>query len=294
MESILYCFILVSIFLFKIKNDTKPVVSFHPQLNVDARSCIAMIANTHEIAYSKNIHEQLLPASITKILTCIVAIETYPMDDYVYITAEMINTIGSKIYIMEGDLISVQDLLYGLILNSGNDAAKAIAMHYSGVEEDFVHLMNTKAKAIGMKNSIFGNSSGLDADTKNLTTAYDMALLMDYALQNKTFRKIVGTKSYRATLPSGKKLYFHHKHRLVQNYDIVSGGKTGYTEKAGRTLITSFIQDHTEVIVVTFCSHNDWEIHMQLANMILNSNKQPRTLRSNSGILERYYPFLSV
>lgn len=250
---------------------------------IDATSSVVLNANTMEILYQNNSHSKLLPASITKILTCITALETYQLDDYVYITSEMIDTIGSKIYLMPGDYVKIEDLLLGLMLNSGNDAAKVLAMNLSGNEKDFIALMNKLARKIGMKNSIFNNSSGLDNDTVNYTTAYDMAILTAYAIKNREFRRIFGTKSKVVELENHF-LYLHHKHKLVQHYDYVVGGKTGYTERAGRTLVTVYNKNGTDLIVVTLDAHNDWQIHQNFYNYFLNEKKESTKLLVNYSI----------
>lgn len=232
------------------------------QLNeqIDAKAAVVLDAKTLAILYEKNANVKMLPASITKILTCITALETYKLDDYVYITEEMVNTLGSKIYLMPGDYVKVENLLLGLMLNSGNDAAKSLALHLSGKEEDYIALMNKLAQRIGMKNSVFNNPSGLDDDTCNYTTAFDMAILTAYALNNNDFKRIFSTKA-KVVEQENHYLYLHHKHKLVQSCDYVIGGKTGYTKKAGRTLVTTYKIDDREVIVVTLDAHNDWQIH---------------------------------
>ena len=139
------------------------------------------------------------------ILTCITAIEHYQLDDFVVINSEVLKTEGSSIYLEVGDVISIKDLLYGLMLCSGNDAANALALHYSGNMQDFIFLMNETAKKIGMHNSTFENPHGLDTTTKNYTTTYDMALLMSYVMKNETFKNITSTKDYNPTIISGKK-----------------------------------------------------------------------------------------
>ena len=257
-------FSIIFLFIVNLKlNNSNTIEVYNKNIDfyVDAESCIVMDGYTNEILYQNNPNKKLLPASITKILTCITALELYPLDEYVLITNEMINTIGSRIYLNIGDYIKVEDLLYGLMLNSGNDAAKALALHYSNDEIDFIKQMNKIANKIKMRNSVFNNPSGLDNKNNNITTAYDMALLTSYALKNKNFTKIFGAKKHQVTL-NDRKLYFYHKHKLVQNYDFVSGGKTGYTEKAGRTLVTVFEGNNKRIIVVTFNSHNDCQIHI--------------------------------
>ncbi len=243
----------------------------------NARSTIVMDVGTGRILYEKNAYEKLLPASITKILTCIVAIENYDLDRLVVVTDEMIKTNGSSIYLASGDVISIRDLLYGLMLCSGNDAAKVLSFVLSGEESDFIDLMNKTAKKIGMKNSYFNNPSGLDEETKNYTTAYDMALLTSYASKNEEFKKIASTKEYYPTIASGKKMYFVNKHRLVRN-NVALLGKTGYTKSAHRTLVSLFEQDGFEIVVVTFKCSDDWTLHQNLKEYIFNKYKMVQVI----------------
>lgn len=190
-------------------------------------SSIVMDQRTKRILYENNSNKRMLPASTTKILTCIVAIENYDLDSLVIIKKEMLQVEGSSIYLEVGDVITVRDLLYGLMLRSGNDAAMALAYHYSGEYSDFIYLMNEKAKELKMTSSTFENPHGLDSDSKNYTTVHDMALLMSYALNNHVFREITSCKSYNPTILTGKKMYFNNKHKLILSNELVTGGKTG-------------------------------------------------------------------
>ena len=236
----------------------------------NSASSIVMDKITKRVLYKNNINERMLPASTTKILTCITALELYNLDDVVIVTKEMLMVDGSSIYLEVGDVITILDLLYGLMLCSGNDAALALAYHYSGNDKDFIYEMNKLAKKIGMKNSTFENPHGLDEYTKNYTTVYDMALLMSYALNNEVFCKITKTIKYNPVIVSNKRLYFYNKHRLIRNMDNVTGGKTGYTKKAHRTLVTSFKKEEFEIVVVTFNCSDDWNVHRSLAEYVFN------------------------
>ena len=273
---------IVKVKIYKYENSSYAINSKAINFSIDATSAIVYNASSKEILYQKNCHTKLLPASITKILTCITALENYELDDYVYVTSEMINTIGSKIYLMPGDYVKVEDLLLGLMLNSGNDAAKVLAMHLSGKENDFIQLMNKLAIKIGMTDSTFNNPSGLDNETLNYTTAYDMTILTAYAIRNKEFRRIFGTKAKVVELENHF-LYLHHKHKLVQHYNYVLGGKTGYTEKAGRTLVTVYNKNNTDIIVVTLGAHNDWQIHQNFYQLFFEAKNL------NTNILTNYY-----
>lgn len=245
---------------------------------VDAKSAIVMETTTNRILFEQNINERLLPASITKILTAITIIDNFDLNQQILITKEMLNVEGSKIYLEIEDVISVMDLLYGLMMNSGNDAATALSIGLCGNVKNFTFLMNEKAKEIGMINSTWENPHGLDSETSNYTTAYDMALLMAYAMKNKTFRKITSCKEYCPIITSGRRLYFHNKHKLIQSHELVNGGKTGYTKKAGRTLVTSFKKDNFEIVVVTFNCSSDWLVHTRLAENVFETFKMKQVL----------------
>ena len=241
--------------------------------HISAESAIVMNTKNHTIYFEQNAYKKMLPASITKILTCIVAIENYHLNDYV-IVDEQVNTIeGSKIYLKPGDIISIKDLLFGAMLCSGNDAAKLLATKYSGKEEDFIFLMNKLCKKINANSSIFNNPTGLDSINQNYTTAYDMALITSYAMENETFRNINQTISYSPTIYSDSKLYFFNKHKLIRNYDYVIGGKTGYTKKAGRTLVSVFKEKELEIVIVTLNDPNDWNNHLTLARNIFKESE---------------------
>ncbi len=240
---------------------------------VDADACIFMNCSNFEILYQKNINQALLPASITKILTCLTVLDFFNIEEYVLITKEMINCEGSKIYLEVNDFIKVEDLLYGLMLNSGNDAAKALSLSLTNNEQDFIYLMNKLAKKVNMSNSIFNNPSGLDDENENYTTALDMAKLVTYGIKNKKFLEIISTKNKIVKLENHT-LYYHHKHKLVQTYDYVIGGKTGYTKKAGRTLVTLYQYKDEYYVVVTFNCPNDWQVHQYFYNSLFTKNKR--------------------
>ena len=196
-------------------------------------------------------------------MTCIVAIESGKLDEVVTIGDEILPAYGSGIYIKQGEQLKLIDLLYGLMLRSGNDAALAIANYVGGDVESFVKLMNEKAKEIGMKNSTFNNPSGLDQDKGNYSTAYDMALLTSYAMKNEIYKKIVSTKKY--TLTTNMNSYaWYNKNRLLNSYKYTTGGKTGFTEKARRTLVTTASCDNLNLVVVTLNDGNDFADHKDL------------------------------
>lgn len=229
--------------------------------DISARNAIVMNQANGEIIYEKAAHDPQLIASITKMLTAIIAVESGRLSETVTISHEAAYTEGSSIYLQEGEKIKLKDLVYGLMLRSGNDAATAIAEHIGGSVEGFAFMMNEKAKWLGMENSHFDNPHGLDSDT-HYSTAYDMALLTKYAMNNETFVAITGAKSYH----SEKRDYaWGNKNKLLTHYyPYVIGGKTGYTKVAGRTLISIAVKNGVTLIVVTLQDPNDWQDHIRL------------------------------
>ncbi len=241
---------------------------------------ILMDEVTGRVLEGKNIHNPKLIASITKIMSCILAIESGKIDDIVIVDDTISSSYGSGIYISVGEEISLRDLLYGLMLRSGNDAALMIAKYVSGNVMDFVKLMNSKAKEIGMKNTIFVNPSGLDNNKNgNYSTAYDMALLTRYAMQNGIYRSIVKTKSY--TVKTNLKTYVWKNKNKLLNYDYITGGKTGYTELAKRTLVSTGSKNGMNFIVVTIRDSDDWNTHKSLYEDVFKKYKNYLVLDKN-------------
>lgn len=260
-----------------------------------ASSYVLMDMNSGRVIESKNKDNPMLIASITKIMTCILAIENANINDTVKVDESVLKSYGSGIYISVGEEIKLLDLLYGLMLRSGNDAAIMISTYVSGSEEKFVKLMNKKAKEIGMKNTIFYNSSGLDNNTQgNLSTAYDMALITSYAMQNETYRKIVGTKKY--TVKTNLKTYVWHNKNKLLNYDYITGGKTGYTERAKRTLVSTATKDNMDLVVVTIKDSDDWNTHTSLYQKTFDNYKSYQVLdKKNFSVLgDNYYDDLFI
>ena len=257
-----------------------------------ARNIIAMDMDTNRVLYGESIHDQHLIASITKIMTAIVAIENGNLEELVEINDVVLKSFGSGIYVEVGEKISLKDLLYGLMLRSGNDAALAIADYVGGNVEDFVRLMNLKAGEIGMKNTQFINPHGLENNKGegNLSTAYDMALLSSYAMQNERYQEIVKTKNYVAK--SDKKTYsWTNKNKLLNTYEYTTGGKTGFTEKARRTLVSTASKDDKNVTIVTLNDGNDWADHETLYESVFNSYDDVLVLDKNNFKIdkENYY-----
>lgn len=233
-------------------------------IETSATSAILVDTDSGRILYSKDIHNQRSIASISKIMTAIVAIESGKLDDIVCVGDEIDRAYGSGIYIKKGEHIKLEDLIYGLMLRSGNDAALAIAHYVGGSVEDFVSMMNDKAKELGMRNSIFNNPSGLDEeDDGNLSTAYDMSLLISYTIKNDKFKEIVGTKKHR--VETDMNIYsWTNKNKLLFSYKYTTGGKTGFTQNARRTLVTTASRDGLNLAVVTLNDGNDFFDHENL------------------------------
>lgn len=221
-----------------------------------------MEQDTKRVLVSKNMNKKKLIASTTKIMTGIIAVESGKLNKTVTVTDKVLESYGSNIYLSIGEKMKLKDMVYGLMMQSGNDAALMIA-NYLGGEEKFVKIMNKKAKQIGMKNTTFSNPHGLDEKTKNYSTAYDMALLMRYANSDPTFRKITGCKKH--TVKTDEKTYvWTNKNKLLYMYKYTTGGKTGYTDRARRTLVTSASNGNLDLIAVTLNDPNDFKNHKEL------------------------------
>ena len=233
-------------------------------INVQASlSEIVMDADSGRVLYGKNIDEQMLIASTTKVLTALVVLNNTKIDETVTIGEEVMNAYGSAIYIKPGETYKVEDLLYGLLLRSGNDAALSLAVHTAGSVEGFVLLMRQTADYIGMRNSTFNNPHGLDEETENKSTVYDMAILMREALKNKEFRKITSAKKYRFSA-NDKTYEWYNKNKLLTSYKYATGGKIGYTKRAKHTFASSATKDGKNLIAVSFVDEDQFVNHRNL------------------------------
>lgn len=259
-------------------------------LSLSCRSCVLMDADSGRVLYQKDKDNPRLIASITKIMTAILAIESGRLEEEVTVGEEVLTMYGSNIYIELGEKMKLLDIVYGLMLRSGNDAAIVIATFIGGTEEKFVEMMNKKAKEIGMTNTIFNNSHGLDEITQNKSTAYDMALLSSYASHNETYMKIVGTKKY--TVQTDKKSYlWHNRNKLLNLYEYATGGKTGYTPSAGRTLVTNASNNNLNLTAVTLNDGNEYTSHETMYNYGFENYKNYKILdKKKFKIDNAYYP----
>ena len=217
-----------------------------PQIN--ARAAIIYDRSTKQIIWGKNEMQKRAMASTTKIMTAIVVLENGNLNDVVTISKKAAGTGGSRLKIRTDDKITVRDLLYGLMLRSGNDAAVALAEHIGESVEGFAGLMNKKAEEIGLKNTHFVTPHGLD-DESHYTTAYELALLTDYALKNDTFKKIVSTKNTQIRINENS-VNIYNTNELLGVLPGVDGIKTGFTNNAGRCLVTSCTREKNQIITV--------------------------------------------
>lgn len=216
--------------------------------DLNSRSCIVLDRTSKQVLFGKNENNKVKMASTTKIMTAIVIIENYNLNDVVEVSKKSANTGGSRLGLKTGDKITVYDLLYGLMLCSGNDAAVALAEYAGGSVQGFADLMNKKAFELNLINSHFESPHGLDSD-EHYTTAYELAKLTDYALQNKTFSNIVETKNYTVTI-NGTPKNLSNTNELLGNLDGVYGVKTGFTNGANRCLVTACKRGNMDIICV--------------------------------------------
>jgi D-alanyl-D-alanine carboxypeptidase len=229
---------------------------------IAAEAYAVLDVTSGRLLYASNAHTRLRIASLTKVMTAIVALDHGDVRDIVRISDVASKQEGSSLYLRAGDTMMLEHLLYGLMLRSGNDAAMAIAEHVGGSVEGFVHMMNEKAAMLGLTHTHFQNPSGLDAPEHG-ASAYDLARLTAYGLKHPAFQKIVQTKSMRVPSSpySGS---WVHKHKLLFRYPGADGVKTGYTKLAKRTLITSATRGSQQIVVVTLNDANDWRDHTVL------------------------------
>lgn len=217
-----------------------------PETN--SRACVVIDRNSNIVLYGKNENTKRKMASTTKIMTATIIIENCNLDETIEVSKKAAGTGGSRLGLKAGDKITVRDLLYGLMLCSGNDAAVALAEHAGTDVQGFAKLMNEKAHNLELLNTHFETPHGLDAD-EHYTTAYELALLSNYALKNKTFSKIVGTKNYTVTI-NGTPKALSNTNELLGNLDGIYGIKTGFTNGANRCIVTACKRNNMDIICV--------------------------------------------
>ncbi len=219
--------------------------------STSAKSCVVLEGNSGRVLFQKNSNQKLAMASTTKIMTAITAIENCKdLDTKFEISKKAVGVPGTSLYLREGDVYSVKDLLYALMLISGNDASVAIAERVGGSTSEFITMMNDLSKKIGVKNTHFANTHGLDADG-HYTTAYDLGVITAYALENPVFREIVSTKNMKiVNKKDDTNRYLKNKNKLLFTLENCVGVKTGFTDDAGRCLVSAVEKDDMRLVCV--------------------------------------------
>jgi len=243
-------------------------------VSVSAKAAVLLNGDNGEVIYSKNADQRLPMASTTKIMTGLLLCEYGNFEREITVTAEMLRVEGSSMGLLPGDKVTLHDLLYGLMLASGNDAANVIAFVIGGSLDGFVQKMNDKARQLGLKNTHFATPSGLDADD-HYTTAYELGKLALYALGNQEFAKAVACE--RATLNYGNPPYrrtLTNHNKMLKMYDGAVGVKTGFTKKSGRCLVTAAKRDGKFVVAVTLNAPSDWSDHKAMLDYGFSAIKQ--------------------
>jgi len=225
---------------------------------VSARRAYVLDAVSGRVLFERNANEQSLIASTTKIMTALIVCEQCNVLDRMRIPREAVGIEGSSMYLQEGEILTLQELLYGLMLSSGNDAAVALAIYCGGTVEGFAELMNDKARILGMRGTHFENPNGLDAPG-HYSTARDLAVLAAYAMENPIFAKTVSAKSVKV----GERYLTNHN-KLLWRLEGADGVKTGYTQAAGRILVSSAKREGRRLIAVTIDAPDDWNDHSHL------------------------------
>lgn len=225
---------------------------------LSAEKAILYDANSSRVLFEKNADKRSLIASTTKIMTALIVCEQCNVLDRVRIPKEAVGIEGSSMYLQEGEVLTIQELLYGLMLRSGNDAAVALAIYCGGTVEGFAQLMNDKAHRLGLTNTHFENPNGLDSPG-HYSTARDLAVLSAYAMQNPIFLQTVSTK----TVTIGSRFLRNHN-KLLWSLEGADGIKTGFTKAAGRILVSSANRQGRRLIAVTMNAPNDWQDHTAL------------------------------
>ncbi|HEY3425681.1 MAG TPA: D-alanyl-D-alanine carboxypeptidase family protein [Negativicutes bacterium] len=252
---------------------------------ITAKAAIVMDAATGKILYAKNMDEKRYPASTTKMMTLIVALEHGNLDDIVTASPNAASTEGSSLWLSQGEQLKMKDLLYGIMLISGNDATVAVAEHISGSVEKFAKLMTEKAHAIGAVNTNFVNSSGLP-DPNHFTTAHDLARIAAYGYKNPLFTQIVSAKNIVIPWPGkdhDRDLY--NENRMLWLYDGANGVKTGYTDAAGRCLVSGAKRNNIQLVAVVLDSEHMWDDSIALLDFAFKQ-VQPMVVFNEGDILK--------
>lgn len=247
---------------------------------VSAKCSILVEAETGTVLAENNADNQMLIASTTKIMTALLAIENCDLDGTITVKQEYTLVEGSSMYLKPGEMLTVRDVLYGLMLSSGNDAAVTLACHIAGSVDSFAELMNAKARQLGMTNSSFKNPHGLDAEG-HYSTARDMAKLTVEAMNNPSFAEIVSTKTINV---AGRSLKNHNK--LLWRYEGIMGVKTGFTKSAGRSLVSCAQREGMRLVCVTLNAPDDWNDHSTLYNWAFENYQFVRPVEKGQTIAD--------
>lgn len=239
-------------------------------------SIVVMDADSGRVLYEKNMNEKKLIASTTKIMTSIIALENGNLNDEYVVGDEIKKVNGSMIYVKEGEKFTLNDLLHGLLLQSGNDAAMIIAKNVMSYDE-FIGQMNMKAFKLGMYNTIFENPHGLNDDTKNYSTAYDMALLMKYSINNKEFIRISRDEIYKVN-----NYIWYNKNKLLNDYKYLTSGKIGYTKASGPVFVSAASKNNKKLIVVSINESDKFELHKKLYEKYFNLYDRYKIIDKNT------------
>ena len=231
-------------------------------ISVSAESAVLINAENGDIYFEKNAEKRLPMASTTKIMTALVAIENSKMQDTVIIDRRAVGVEGSSVYLTDGELLTMEDLLHCLLLASANDAAEAIALEIGGSIDSFAAMMNEKAHELGLKNTHFDNPHGLDSEA-HYTTARDLAAITAYALKNPDFSRMVSTYKRNIECEVGTRYLINHN-RLLKSYEGCIGVKTGFTKRSGRCLVSAAERDGMCLIAVTLNAPDDWNDHKRM------------------------------
>ncbi len=230
--------------------------------NTSAKAAALYEPKTESFLYTKNENARLAMASTTKIMTALVALENAELDKVIRVDDRAVGIEGSSIYLSKGEELTVESLLYSLMLRSANDAAAALAYEISGSIEDFSQLMNQKAAELGLKDTSFTNPHGLD-DAEHYTSAHDLAIITAAALKNAKFKEIASTYKKSVESSETERLLVNHN-KLLKTYDGCIGVKTGYTKKSGRSLVSAAERDGVTLISVTIAAPDDWSDHRKM------------------------------
>lgn len=234
-------------------------VSGTAEISVSAKSAVLLNAENGEVYFSKNAVERLPMASTTKIMTALVALENSDVTDTVAIDKRAVGVEGSSVYLTDGELLTMEDLLYAVLLESANDAAAAVAIEVGGSIEGFAEMMNAKASELGLENTHFDNPHGLDSE-EHYTSALDLAKITAEALKNETFARMVSTYKTSFESENGTRVLINHN-KLLKAYDGCIGVKTGFTKRSGRCLVSAAERDGLRLVAVTINAPDDWNDH---------------------------------